>query len=163
MDLERQISLIPGALRPYLLAGLILLSLFCILPGLALAQKPREPALIRDTDAAEGKENADAAMPKEPNPMRAEENLDIGNFYFKKKNYPAAIQRYLEALAYQPNFIRAYEALARAYEKNDELDKAMDTYRNFLKKYPDSPKSSDFLGKLSKLKKRADGTGDSQE
>ena len=117
------------------------------------SRKP--PVLIRDTDAAEGIENAEETGPKEPNPMLAEENLEIGNFYYKRKNYKGAIQRYITALEYQPNLVKAFEALAKAYEKNDEFDKAISTYRDFLAKYPDSPKASDFRDKLSELENKS--------
>jgi tetratricopeptide (TPR) repeat protein len=136
---------------------LLILPMLCwILPAPAQAQNVRKPpVLIKDTDIAEGIEHEEEAKPKELNPVLAKENLEIGNFYFKRKNYRAAIQRYLEAIEYQPDMIKAFEALARAYEKNDEVDKAMDTYRNFLEKYPDSPKVSDFRSKLAKLEKKS--------
>jgi tetratricopeptide (TPR) repeat protein len=135
----------------------ILFLLVWMLPLRAQSQDTRKPpVLIRDTDTAEGIENKEEPVPKEPNPMLAEENLEIGNFYYKRKNYKAAIQRYIEALEYQPNLIKAFEALAKAYEKNDQFDKAIDTYKDFLEKYPDSPKASDFRDKLAELEKKSD-------
>jgi tetratricopeptide (TPR) repeat protein len=128
-----------------------------MLPIFAQSQDSRKPpVLIRDTDTAEGIEYKEEAEPKELNPMLAEESVEIGDFYYKRKNYRAAIQRYIEALEYQPDLIKAFEALARAYEENEELDKAINTYRDFLEKYPDSPKSSDFRSKLSRLEKKSD-------
>jgi outer membrane protein assembly factor BamD (BamD/ComL family) len=124
--------------------------------GIAQSQRSRKPEIIRDTDTAEGKENSNAAAKKEPNPMLAEKNINIGNFYFKRKNYAAAIERYLEAIEYQPNSIPAYEALARAYEKNGEFTKAIETYKNFIDKYPNSPKSPEFRTKLAEIEKKAD-------
>ena len=134
---------------------LILLLLFGTLPILAQSRDSRKPpVLIRDTDAAEGIEHEEESAPKELNPMLAKENVEVGDFYYKRKNYRAAIERYLEALEYQPNMIQAFESLAQAYEKNDEPDKPMDTYRDFLEKYPDSPKSSDFRSKLSEIEQK---------
>ena len=126
--------------------------LFPIQPPAAQSQG-RKPELIRDTDTAEGKDAADTAAVKEPNPTLSEQNLNIGNFYYKKKNYPAAIGRYLEAIEYQPNSARAYDALGRAYEKNDEADKAIAVYKQFIEKNPDSPKLTDFRMKIAKLEK----------
>jgi outer membrane protein assembly factor BamD (BamD/ComL family) len=134
---------------------IILLLLFWTLPTSAYSQNSQKPKLIRDTDTAEGREIEDEKQPKELNPLLAKKNVEIGDFYYKKKNYDAAIQRYIEALEYEPGSIPAYEALARAYEKNEELDKAMGTYEDFIEKFPDSPKISDFLSKLSKLKKKS--------
>jgi tetratricopeptide (TPR) repeat protein len=121
----------------------------------AQTENSRRPELIRDTEASE--ETADAGnvqTPKEPNPLLAEQNINIGNFYLKKRNYSAAIQRYLDALEYQPNSITAYEALARAYEKSGEVTKAIAAYKELIEKNPESPKISDFRNKLAKLEKK---------
>ena len=119
------------------------------------AQSTRKPELIRDTDIAEGKESVeDESAPKEQNPLLAKENIDIGNFYFKRKNYTAAIQRYLDAIEYQPGSSPAHEALARAYEKNDQIAKAIDTCRDFILKNPDSPQIPEFRTRLNELEKK---------
>jgi tetratricopeptide (TPR) repeat protein len=133
---------------------LVFLLLFWSLPAIAQSQGSRKPALIRDTDVAEGKDNTDATKPKEPNSKLAEINIDIGNFYLKKRNFSAAIQRYIEAIEYQPNSTQAYDALARAYEKKGDKDKAIETYKGFIKKYPNSPQCDEFRAKLAKLEKK---------
>ncbi len=120
----------------------------------AQSTSSRKPEIIRDTDLAEGKEYSDAAKPKELNPLLAEQNVSIGDFYLKKKNYKAAIERYLEAIEYQPNLAKAYAALARAYEENKEPAKAIIACKDFIEKYPDSPKSEEFRKKLAKLEKK---------
>jgi len=118
--------------------------------------RPSKPTLIRDTATAEGKEEADAKeKEKVLSPLEAEKNLKVGDFYFKKKNYSAAIQRYLQALQHQPNLIRAYESLGKAYEKNGEHSKALNVYKDFLQKYPDSPKAPDFQSRISDLEKKS--------
>jgi tetratricopeptide (TPR) repeat protein len=118
-------------------------------------QTPRKPPeLIRDTDTAEGKADTEAPAKKEYNPLLAEQNVDIGNFYFKKRNYDAAIQRYLEAIEYQPDSVRAYEALTRAYEKKGDTKEAINAYKEFIEHNPDSPKSQEFRIRLAKLEKK---------
>jgi len=122
-------------------------------PGdsLATSQKPK---LIRDTGVAEGKEDPEEVRAKIYNPMEAEKSVSIGDFYFKKKNYVAAIQRYREALEYQPNRIEAFEALARAYEKKGDIAEAIAVCEGFIEEYPSSPKVDDFRSRASKLKKK---------
>lgn len=115
----------------------------------------RKPVLIRDTAAAEEKKESEAEPAKEYNPMLADQNISIGNFYLKRKNYSAAIQRFLSALEYQPDSLPAWEALARAYEKSGDRAKAIQTYRDFIEKNPDSPKSAQFRAKLAKLEKKS--------
>lgn len=120
----------------------------------AQSHDSQKPALIRDTDVAEGKDNTETAKPKKPDPLLFEQNINIGNFYFKKKNYDGAIQRYLDAIEYQPDSAKAHEALARAYEKNGEKDNAIETYRKFIEKYPDSPQCAMFRKRIEKLEKK---------
>jgi tetratricopeptide (TPR) repeat protein len=123
--------------------------------ALAVAQSGayRKPALIRDTGEEDDDKATKAPEPKELNPVLAEQNVKIGDFYFKKRNYLAAINRYLLALEYQPDSIPACEALGRAYEKNGDISKAADLYTKFAEKNPDSPKSSKFRDKAAKLQK----------
>ncbi len=115
--------------------------------------RPQKPALIRDTDAAEGKEEADVPKEKEYSPVLAQKALQIGDYYFKKKNFDAAIERYIEALQYQPELVGAYEALGRTFEKKGETLKAQGIYRDFIQKNPTSPKVAEFKSKLAKLEK----------
>src|SRR5206468_7829165 len=118
--------------------------------------RPSRPALIRDTATAEGKEEADAKEKEKVfSPLEAEKNLRVGDFYFKKKNYSAAIQRYVQALQHQPSLVRAYESLGKAYEKNGERAKALNVYKDFLQKFPDSPKAPDFRSRISELEKKS--------
>jgi tetratricopeptide (TPR) repeat protein len=155
MDLERTVF---GAIlmKRLLILELSLAALlmYWMLPAFAQSHNSAPPELIRDTDATEETTNADTAKPKEPDSALSDQNIVIGDFYFKRRNYPAAIRRYLEALEYGPNSIRAYEALARAYEKNGEPTKAINAYKDFIQKNPDSPKSAEFRSRLAKLEKK---------
>jgi tetratricopeptide (TPR) repeat protein len=112
------------------------------------------PALIRDTAVAEGKEEAEVSKEKPFNPLEAEKSIKVGDFYFKKKNYLAAIQRYKEALQYQPNLIKGYEALGKAYEKQKSFDKALEIYKDFILKNPSSPKVPEFQARVTQLQKK---------
>ncbi len=155
MNLERSLIFFTSRRKrsDTLLVGLGMLFLCNVQP--LGAQSAGKPKLIRDTDIAEGKESKEEyAAPKERNPMLAEANIEIGNFYFKRKNYTAAIQRYLDAIEYQSDSIKAHEALARAYEKDDQITKAIDTYREFIINNPGSPQIPEFRTKLNKLEKK---------
>ncbi|MGA2263124.1 MAG: tetratricopeptide repeat protein [Acidobacteriota bacterium] len=123
--------------------------------GIAQQQTPpkKPPGLVRDTGVAEGKTDAETAAKKNYSPMLAEENLKIGDSYFKKGNYDAAISRYRDAIEYQPNLVQAYDRLGRAYEKKGDKAKALAVYKDFLNKYPDSPKAADFKSRSGRLEK----------
>jgi tetratricopeptide (TPR) repeat protein len=113
----------------------------------------KKPMLIRDTDIAEGKE-PEPEPPREPDPARSKENLEIGNTYLKRRNYAAAISRYIEAISWQENSIPAHEALARAYERNGDFIKAIQLLETVIEKNPDSPKNKGFQTKINNLKKK---------
>ncbi len=124
-------------------------------PGFSQSDRP---VIIRDTDISEGVVDEEQPEPKERNPDLAKENIEIGDFYFKKKNYDAAISRYLTAIEYQADSVRAYDSLAKAYEKGGKLPEAMRAIKKFLEINPDSPECDDFRKKLEKLEKNPSQT-----
>ena len=139
--------------------SLLVLSLLLLAPAFPFrtasgAQESRRPELIRDTGVAEGAAEAAAEEepPPEPDPARAEKILDIGNYYFKQKNYAAAIERYLEALRYQQDSVPAWDALARAYEKSGQRSRAIDALKTLIEKDPDARKVAQYRRKLQRLK-----------
>jgi tetratricopeptide (TPR) repeat protein len=136
----------------------ILLLLLPVLPAQTSGREQSQggrPALIRDTAVAEGKEEAEVSKETPFNPLEAEKSIKVGDFYFKKKNYLAAIQRYIEALQYHPNSIKGYEALGKAYEKQKSFDKALEIYRDFIRKNPSSPKVPEFQARVTQLEKKS--------
>ncbi len=62
-------------------------------------------------------------------PHRAAKDIEVGDFYFKKKNYRAALDRYREALFYKPNDALANFRMAQAFEKLAQPDDAVEHYR----------------------------------
>ena len=134
------------------IAGILLFSA-AVVPAQDISKTARKPVLIIDTDIAEEREPAPEPA-KEPNPARSKENLNIGNTYFKRRNYSAAISRYIEAIAWQENSIPAHEALARAYEKNGDFARAIQVLENVIEKNPDSPKNKGFQAKIAGLRKK---------
>ena len=139
-----------------LFIGFFLTFLPFTLSAYAQSDKSSKPSLIRDTAVAEGKETVEESLPKEQNPELAKLSINIGNFYFKAKNYTAAIQRYLEALEYQPDSIPAFKALVKAYVKNGETAKAISAYKSYLEKHPDLPSTHEFRNNLAELEKLSD-------
>lgn len=108
----------------------------------------KRPVLIRDTDKAEGKEEApEIAKPKEYDPLQAEQNLKIGNFYYKKRNYDAAADRYLDALGYQPDSAKARDAVERACAK------ALEEHKTYIRKNPKAPDLAEHRGRITRLEK----------
>jgi tetratricopeptide (TPR) repeat protein len=128
-------------------------TLFCISAGLVLcrlfasSQAPdpdrpaRPPVLIR--------EEIDRPEPAR-DPAAAEKEIQIGDFYFKRDNFRAAIVRYREAVLSRPDYAPAYEKLIRALEKNKEDKDAYRYMREYLQKFPTASKSADYRLALQK-------------
>jgi tetratricopeptide (TPR) repeat protein len=85
-------------------------------------------------------------------PHRAAKDIEVGDFYFKKKNYRAALERYREALFYKPNDALANFRMAQAFEKLARLDEAVEHYQEYLKVLPNGPQAEEAKKALEKLK-----------
>ena len=85
-------------------------------------------------------------------PHRAVKDIEVGDFYFKKKNYRAALDRYREALFYKPNDAVANFRMAQSFEKLNQSDEAVEHYQEYLKVLPNGPLSEEAKKALEKLK-----------
>jgi tetratricopeptide (TPR) repeat protein len=85
-------------------------------------------------------------------PHRAAKDIEVGDFYFKKKNYGAALERYHEALFYKPNDAFANFRMAQALDKLARLDEAVEHYQEYLKIMPNGPQAEEAKKALEKLK-----------
>ena len=85
------------------------------------------------------------------NPHKAEKNVEVGDFYFKQKNYRAAQSRYAEALLYKPNDAEATYKLGVSQEKLGEMEEALGSYQSYLKILPDGPQAEDSKKAIDRL------------
>lgn len=69
-------------------------------------------------------------------PHKAAKDIEVGDFYFKQKNYRAAESRYREALSYKDNDAIATYRLAVSLEKLDRPDEAREEYESYLRILP---------------------------
>ena len=92
--------------------------------------------------------------PQDPSaydPYHAEKSLEVGMYYFKKRNYDAAIERFQEAARYKPNFARAYHLLGEAYEKKGDKGEAVKAYRKYLEILPSAEDAGKIRKRINKL------------
>jgi len=86
------------------------------------------------------------------NPYRAVKDDEVGDYYFKRKNYRAALARYQDALVWKEKDAVANFRMAQCYEKLDQPDQAIPHYQEYLKILPDGPFSKEARKALEKLK-----------
>ena len=64
-------------------------------------------------------------------------NVNLGNIFFKQKDYDTAIEQYQKAIELTPDDSRLYYNLAAAYFNKDELEFAVTFYKKAVKLEPD--------------------------
>jgi tetratricopeptide (TPR) repeat protein len=105
-----------------------------------------------DLDTTPEDDTAPAVGEMHPfNPYRAVKDLEVGDFYFKKKNYKAALARYQDALIYKENDAVANFRAAQCLEKLDQPDDAVPFYQEYLRILPEGPLSKDAKKSLARL------------
>ena len=118
------------------------LGLALILVSSLLAQErpqKKKPVLIRD-DAPPVSEELEFVL----DPRQAEEAVEVGDFYMRRKNLPAAESRFRQAIRFQPTWPTPYERLIKALQKQKEFQKALDACDLFLLTNPDSDQVEHF-------------------
>ena len=102
----------------------------------------------------DGGHAADDAMGvHEWNPMRAMKDVEVGDFYYNRGNYKAALSRFREALQYKPHDAVATFKLAQTLEKSKEFEEAREQYEAYLEILKDGPSANAARKALERLKK----------
>jgi tetratricopeptide (TPR) repeat protein len=89
------------------------------------------------------------------NPHKAAKDIEVGDFYFKRKNYRAAEDRYREALYYKDNDAIATYHLAECLEKLDRPEEAQAQYESYLNILPHGPEAENAKKAIERLKSTA--------
>jgi tetratricopeptide (TPR) repeat protein len=109
---------------------------------------------LSDASDAEGDTSGGAQEFHPWDPHKAAKDVEVGDFYFKRKNYRAAIARYQDALLWKDNDAEANFRLAQAFEKMDNSAQAAAHYQTYLKILPHGPYAGEAQKALEKLKQK---------
>ena len=77
--------------------------------------------------------------------------MEVGQYYLKAGDYPAAIDRFKEAIGYQSNMALAWDFLGQACEKEHEREEALAAYQKYLSMVPDGKESDRVRKRVEKL------------
>ena len=116
--------------------------------------KQHPNSTLPETDAGEDT-SGDVQEFHPYDPHRAVKDIEVGDFYFKKRNYRAALDRYREALFYKPNDALANFRMAQSLEKLTQSDEAVEHYQEYLKILPNGPQAEEARKGLERLKARS--------
>lgn len=119
-------------------------------PADDLKKHPDSGAALIDAGADSGNDTGVSEMhPWDPH--KAAKDVEVGDFYYKRKNYRAALERYKEALVYKPNDAVATYRLAECQDKTGDSSEAITHYQDYLKILPHGPYSEDAHKALDRL------------
>ncbi|MGH9517395.1 MAG: hypothetical protein ACRD3P_17140 [Terriglobales bacterium] len=100
-------------------------------------------------DAKEAPSDVQELHPWDPH--KAAKDVEVGDYYFKRKNYKAAIERYKHALIYKQDDAIATYRLAESLDKTGNSSDAVTYYRGYLKILPHGPYAADAEKAVARL------------
>ena len=114
---------------------------------------PNSEAAVADLAPAPPSDTSDVQEFHPWNPYKANKDIQVGDYYFKRKNYKAALDRYKEALYYKNNDAIATFRIAECQEKLGDKAEAKKYFEQYLKILPEGPLAKDAHAQLAKLAK----------
>ena len=104
------------------------------------------------------KDNAAESAPDQPtwDPLRAEKDLEVGQYYMRKGDVDAAIDRFQDATTAKPGYAIPFRYLGEAQEKKGLKKQAIKSYQRYLDLYPHADDADKIKKKIDKLYKEAE-------
>ena len=84
-------------------------------------------------------------------PVTAEQDVEVGQFYMRKGDIDAAIGRFQDAIRLRSNFAKPRLLCAEAFEKKGEKREAVKYYKEYLQVFPHAPDAKKVQSKIEKL------------
>jgi tetratricopeptide (TPR) repeat protein len=158
--------------RPWWIRALLLAVVVTVGAGAGLCaqdpgQDPATPEKPADAPPAtpsekktlpkKNKDNATEAADDQPtwNPQKAEKDLEVGQYYMRKGDVDAAIDRFQEAAVAKPGYALPFRYLGEAQEKKGLRKQAIKSYQRYLDLYPKAEDGDKIKKKIEKLYKEA--------
>jgi tetratricopeptide (TPR) repeat protein len=124
------------------------------------SSKPAEApaAAPPKSSAKQKKDTATQNAPDQPmwDPLRAEKDLEVGQYYMKRGDLDAAIDRFQDATLAKPGYAIPFRFLAEAQEKKGLKKQAIKSYQRYLDLYPHAEDGEKVRKKIDKLYKEVE-------
>src|SRR5437773_3566646 len=119
------------------------------------SSKPASPPddMKPKSTAKQKKEIATKNAPDQPawDPLRAEKDLEVGQYYMRKGDLDAAIDRFQDATVAKPGYAVPFKYLGEAQEKKGLKRQAIKSYQRYLDLYPHAEDGDKVRRKIEKL------------
>ncbi len=149
---------------PWFPALLAMATVFLLCPTQKLcAQQPPEessskpdeppPAPPPKLPAEKNKDSATQSAADQPtwDPLRAEKDLEVGQYYMRRGDYDAAIDRFNDAIEAKPGYAVPFKFLGEAQEKKKLRKQAIRSYTRYLELFPSAEDGGKIRKKIDKL------------
>ena len=122
------------------------------MPFTVAAQSEQTPPPQQVPDESTLPEEDESVAPEKfvLNPLESERNIKVGNFYWRKGKYRAALKRYERATKFNPNSAEAFFKVGEAEEKLKNADAAKTAFQKVLTLAPDSKLAREAKKKIDK-------------
>jgi tetratricopeptide (TPR) repeat protein len=103
-------------------------------------------------------DNATQNAPDQPtwDPLRAEKDMQVGEYYMHKGDIDAAIDRFEDATTAKPGYALPFRYLGEAQEKKGLKKQAIKSYTRYLDLYPKAEDKDKIQKKIDKLYKEVE-------
>ncbi len=115
-------------------------------------QRPQPPVSDQEEVPREEDESLTTSKEYSFNPLQAKKEIRVGNYYFKKGSYRAAVMRFREATKWNAGDSEAWLRLGEAAEKQKNDKVVKEAYTKYLELATDAKDAPEIRKKLEKLK-----------
>ena len=118
------------------------------------SSKPAEPPAPKKPEKKQKSDTATQNAPDQPawDPLRAEKDLEVGQYYMRKGDVDAAIDRFQDATTAKPGYAVPFRYLGEAQEKKGLKKQAIASYSRYLDLYPHAEDGEKIRKKIDKLR-----------
>jgi tetratricopeptide (TPR) repeat protein len=149
--------------RPLLHWTLVSAGIILLLAGPALqaqgqepesSSKPADAPAPKKPDKKQKPDSATQNAPDQPSwdPLRAEKDIEVGQYYMRKGDVDAAIDRFQDATTAKPGYAVPFRYLGEAQEKRGLKKQAIASYSRYLDLYPHAEDGAKIRKKIDKLR-----------
>jgi tetratricopeptide (TPR) repeat protein len=117
----------------------------------AAVESPQDPAKPK---AKPNSDNATKNAPDQPmwDPLRAEKDLEVGQYYMRKGDIDAAMDRFEDAILAKPGYAIPFRFLGEAQERKGLKREAIKSYSRYLDLFPHAEDKAKVEKKIEKLR-----------
>lgn len=101
-------------------------------------------------------DKSDPNQPQVYDPYHARKAMEVGEYYLRKGDPEAALDRFQDAIKYKYDFARPRLLIAEIYEKRHDDAQAIHYYSEYLRILPQAPDAKKIKERIEKLSKRVE-------